>query len=66
MPTTSIHAIVLKACVNILNAYVSEQVQEEEDLELLGMITSQIQSLEKAYLSEIQRFVGKMEQPKGE
>ena len=41
-----------------------------EDLELLGMITSQIQSLEKSYLSEIQRFaigaMAKKEQPEVE
>jgi hypothetical protein len=33
---------------------------------LLGMITSQAQTLEKAYLAEIQRFGSKLNEPKGE
>ena len=66
MPKTSMHAIVLKSCINILNTYISEQVQEEEDQELLTMVTAQIQSLEKSYAGEMQRFMDKTKQPEGE
>ena len=56
LPTTSIHAIVLKSCVNILNSYISNQIQDEEDVELMQMLQNQIQLLEKSFLEEIQRF----------
>jgi hypothetical protein len=66
MPSQIIHAVVLKACINILNAYLSEQIQEEEDIELMGMINSQTQVFEKMYLKEMARFTGKTEAPEGE
>tara|TARA_Y100001963_G_scaffold136843_1_gene199907 strand:+ start:231 stop:929 length:699 start_codon:yes stop_codon:yes gene_type:complete len=66
MPTSSIHAIVLKSCINILNTYLGEQVQEEEDIEMMQMIQNQIQGLEKAFLQEMQRFTEKTEEVKGE
>ena len=66
MPSTSMHAIVLKSCINILNAYVSEQVQAEEDQELLNMGAAQIQNLEKSFTQEIQRFAETTEPPLGE
>ena len=59
MPPTIIHAIVLKSCLNILNGYISEQVQEEEDVELMQMVQNQIQILEKNFLQEMQRFSNK-------
>jgi len=59
-------ALVLKACMNILQAYISEFVQEEEDEEMLRMITSQIQSLQAQYQQEMARFTDNEEQPKGE
>ena len=66
MPSTSIHAIVLKSCINILQAYLSEQIQDEEDVELMQMIQNQIQSLEKSFLQEMQRFLKKGSDVKGE
>ena len=58
LPTNIIHAIALKSSVNILKAYISNQVQDEEDVELLQMIQVQSQALEKDFLTEMQRFVG--------
>ena len=57
LPNNLIHAIVLKSCVNILKAYISNQIQDEEDLELMQMIQGQAQVLEKDYMTEIGRFV---------
>ena len=55
MPTNLIHAIALKSSINILKAYISNQVQDEEDSELMQMVTGQIQLLEKDYTTELQR-----------
>ena len=57
LPNNLIHAIVLKACTNILKAYISNQVQDEEDIELMQMIQAQLQGLQQDYTTEIQRFV---------
>jgi len=66
LPSELIHAVSLKSSVNILKAYISNQVQDEEDIELMQMITSQMQLLEKDFLSEMQRYTGKAEEVKGE
>jgi hypothetical protein len=66
MPSNLIHAVVLKSCLNILLAYISEQIQDEEDVELMQMIQNQIQGLEKAFLQEMQRFVVEGVKVKGE
>jgi hypothetical protein len=63
LPPTTINAIALKSSVNILNAYISNQVQDEEDLELMQMIQNQIQLLEKSYLGEMQRFLDEKIRP---
>ena len=65
LPTNIIHAIALKSSVNILKAYISNQVQDEEDIELMQMITSQMQLLEKDFMTEMQRYAGQ-EKPEGE
>lgn len=65
LPSELIHAISLKSSVNILKAYISNQVQDEEDIELMQMITSQMQLLEKDFLSEMQRYTGQ-KKPEGE
>tara|TARA_R100000458_G_scaffold58486_1_gene66623 strand:+ start:677 stop:1387 length:711 start_codon:yes stop_codon:yes gene_type:complete len=57
MPPNIIHALVLKSCINILNAYISNQIQDEEDIELMQMIQQQIQGLEKNFNVEMQRFM---------
>ena len=59
LPNNLFHAIVLKSCINILNTYISNQIQDEEDVELMGMIQNQIQLLEKDYQAEISRFTDK-------
>lgn len=63
LPSMAINAIALKSSINILNAYVSNQIQDEEDVELMQMIQNQIQVLEKSYLSEMQRFVDEKIRP---
>ena len=57
LPSTAIHAVVLKSCINILQSYISNQVQDEEDIELMQMIQAQLQGLQQDYTTEIQRFV---------
>ena len=66
LPSNLIHAIALKSSVNILKAYISNQVQDEEDIELMQMIQAQSQGLEKDFLTEMQRFTGKAEEVKAE
>lgn len=66
LPGNIIHAIVLKSCINILNTYLGEQIQEEEDIELMGMINTQLQTIERAFLQEMQRFTEKKIEVKGE
>jgi type II secretory pathway component GspD/PulD (secretin) len=66
MPSNLIHAIALKSCVNILKAYISNQVQDEEDSEMVSMVNAQIQVLEKDFLSEMQRYIPDTQKPKGE
>jgi hypothetical protein len=70
LPGTLIHAIALKSSVNKLNAYLSNQIQDEEDMEIVQLINTQKATLEKDFMSEIQRFaigaMAKKEQPKAE
>ena len=66
LPSELIHAIALKSSINILKAYVSNQIQDEEDSEMLQMIQVQTQELSKDFLAEMQRFIPDMEKPKGE
>ena len=66
LPSNLIHAIALKSSVNILSAYISNQVQDEEDSALLGMVNAQKQSLEGQFQSEIQRFMDESGKPGSE
>lgn len=66
LPSNLIHAIALKSSVNILRAYISNQVQDEEDIELMQMLQAQSQVLEKDYLTEMQRFMPEQSKPEGE
>ncbi len=59
LPSQLIHAVALKASMNILLAYISEQVQEEEDIEIMQMIQNQLQLLEKSFITEMQRYTSK-------
>tara|TARA_X000001382_G_scaffold97807_1_gene72139 strand:- start:13068 stop:13748 length:681 start_codon:yes stop_codon:yes gene_type:complete len=65
LPTNIIHAIALKSSVNILKAYISNQVQDEEDIELMQMISTQMQLLEKDFMTEMQRYLSQVK-PEGE
>lgn len=66
LPSNLIHAIVLKACINILTSYISNQVQDEEDTEMLQLITSQLQSLQASFQAEMTRYVDPQKATGGE
>ena len=66
LPNDCIHAIALKASINIMTAYISNQVQGEEDEEMLRMVQIQLQGLEKNYQTEIARFMDESGRPGGE
>jgi hypothetical protein len=59
-------AIILKACINILNTYVSDFVQDDEDQELQTMINAQMQALNTMYTSEMSRYMEQDATPRGE
>ena len=66
MPNTDLQAVVLKMCVNILNAYISDFVQDEEDTELQQMLTAQMQLLQTNFANEMKRFMEQDATPRGE
>ena len=66
LPDSCLQAVVLKACINLLQAYISDFVQDEEDGELTSMITAQIQSLQAQYQQEMARFMEQDATPRGE
>ena len=66
IPSELIHAIALKSSINILRAYLSNQVQDEEDIEIMQMLQVQSQVLEKDFLTEMQRYMAQEEKPTGE
>jgi hypothetical protein len=59
-------AVVLKACINILQAYISDFCQDEEDQEMLQMLGGQVQSLQTQFQGEMGRFVEQDATPRGE
>ena len=70
LPGTLIHAIALKSSINMLNAYLSNQIQDEEDMEIVQLLTTQKTILEKDFMAEIQRYMvgamAKQEKPEAE
>ena len=66
LPNSCLQAVVLKACINILQAYISDFVQDEEDNEMQTMITAQMQSLTQQYSMELGRFMEQDATPRGE
>ena len=56
LPNELEQAVVLKACINILQAYISDFVQDEEDQEMLNMLNGQIQQLQAQFGGEMSRF----------
>jgi len=61
MPSEIMHSIVLKSCINILQSYMSNQIQDEEDSEIVQLLQAQIQGLQQDYQQEVSRFMA--EQP---
>ena len=66
LPPETTQAIVLKASINILQTYISDFVQEEEDSELQGMLEAQKESLLKLYTNEMGRYMEQDATPRGE
>ena len=66
LPSNVIHAIALKSCANILQSYISNQVQDEEDSEMLQMVEKQLQSIENQFKNEIVRFMDESGKPGSE
>lgn len=59
-------AVVLKASINILQTYISDFVQDEEDSEMIAMLQGQLSSLEKVYTTEMSRYMEQDATPMGE
>tara|TARA_Y100000401_G_scaffold63952_1_gene50827 strand:+ start:9508 stop:10173 length:666 start_codon:yes stop_codon:yes gene_type:complete len=66
LPKEILQSVVLKACINILQAYISDFVQDEEDVEMQGMLMNQIQSLNAQFQLEMQRYSEADFQARGE
>jgi hypothetical protein len=66
MPGNSMHAIALKSAINILQAYISDFIQDEEDSEMLQMIQAQLQGLKADYQQEMTRFMDEAGKPGAE
>ena len=66
LPSNLIHAIALKSSVNILQSYISNQIQDEEDSEMLAMVTQQMQTLQANFQSEMSRFMDESGRPGSE
>ena len=66
LPNDLIHAIALKSSINILQAYISNFIQDEEDSEMLQMIQAQLQGLKAEFQQEIARFMDESGRPGAE
>jgi len=66
LPDACLQAVILKSCINILQTYISDQVQDEEDVEIQNMLNNQLISLQNLYTQEIARFVEQDSIPRGE
>ena len=58
--------MVLKACINILQTYISDFVQDEEDSEMQNMLLGQTQTLKEQFQGEMARFTDKEDKVRGE
>ena len=56
MPTELEQAILFRAAMNIVQSYISNAVQDDEDSEMQTMLASQAQALSTGYQQEIARF----------
>jgi hypothetical protein len=50
-------AVIFRAAMNIIQSYISNSVQSDEDAEMQQMLTAQASSLSTSYQQEIQRYV---------
>ena len=66
LPNEIEQAVCLKAAMNILNSYISDMVQDEEDSEMQQMLTAQIGSLAQMYQQEMSRYTDPEAPPIGE
>jgi hypothetical protein len=66
LPNEVLHAVALKASIGILQAYISDWVQDEEDQEIQNMLNNQIVTLQNLYTQEIARFTEEQSVPRGE
>jgi hypothetical protein len=66
LPNDLIHAIALKSSINILQAYISNFIQDEEDSEMLQMLQAQLQGLKAEFQQEIARFMDESGRPGAE
>ena len=66
LPDMAMQAVVLKTCINILQTYISDFCQDEEDQEMLNMLNGQISTLASLYQKELARFMEPDATPRGE
>ena len=57
-PNEAEHAVALKASMYILDAMISDKVQDDEDQEMLQMLSAQKQNLQATYQIEMGRLMG--------
>ena len=56
LPTQLFHAIALRTATTMLQAYLSDAIQDDEDQEIVAMLQAQIGSLASQYGAEMLRF----------
>ncbi len=66
LPNEIEQAVILKACVNILAAYISDYVQDEEDSEMQTMLLTQQKALQGQFQVEMARYTEPGGTPRGE
>lgn len=57
IPFQLLHAIALRTAITMLQAYISDSIQDDEDSEIATMLSQQIVSLSTQYGAEMQRFI---------
>jgi hypothetical protein len=56
IPFQLLHAIALRTAITMLQAYISDSIQDDEDAEIATMLGQQVISLSTQYGAEMQRF----------
>tara|TARA_B110000467_G_scaffold66356_1_gene60506 strand:+ start:517 stop:1251 length:735 start_codon:yes stop_codon:yes gene_type:complete len=57
MPNQLTMAILLRTATHVLNAYLAWAVHEEEDNEIVALVSAQIQAYQAAYQAEMKRYM---------